>query len=145
MPLGAFAASNTLMNTLQSDPPLGHITTFGGHPVCCAAGLAALQFLEESNLVEEAEAKGALFEALLADHPKIREIRRCGLMLGVEIGDEATVQRLIQDFVANGLLPDTFLWRETAFRIAPPLIITDEQIRQTAQTVRECLDRLSTT
>ncbi len=63
-------------------------------------------------------------------------------LIGVEIGDEAVVQRLIADFVAHGLLPDTFLWRETAFRIAPPLIITDEQIRETAQTIRTCLDRL---
>lgn len=110
--------------------------------MCCAAGLAALKFLEESGLVEQADAKGALFEELLKGHPAIREIRRCGLMLGVEIGDEATVQRLIADFVDKGLLPDTFLWRETAFRIAPPLIITEEQIRQTAQTIRECLDRL---
>jgi acetylornithine/succinyldiaminopimelate/putrescine aminotransferase len=142
MPLGAFVASRERMSVLQSDPPLGHITTFGGHPVCCAAGLAALTFLEESGLVEQAEAKGALFEELLKDHPKIQEIRRFGLMLGVEIGDEAVVQRLIADFVVHGLLPDTFLWRETAFRIAPPLIITDDQIRGTAQTIRECLDRL---
>jgi acetylornithine/succinyldiaminopimelate/putrescine aminotransferase len=142
MPLGAFVASNERMSVLQSDPPLGHITTFGGHPVCCAAGLAALRFLEESGLVERAESKGALFEALLAGHSKIREIRRMGLMLGVEIGDEATVQRLISDFVACGLLPDTFLWRETAFRIAPPLTITEEQIRETAHTLRECLNRL---
>ncbi len=142
MPLGAFVASRERMSVLQSDPPLGHITTFGGHPVCCAAGLAAMKFLEESGLMEQAEAKGALFEELLTDHPKIREIRRCGLMLGVEIGDEAAVQRLIVDFVAHGLLPDTFLWRETAFRIAPPLTITEEQIRETVQTLRECLDRL---
>ena len=142
MPLGAFVASAERMNALQTDPPLGHITTFGGHPVCCAAGLAALRFLEESGLVEQADAKGALFEALLKDHPKIQEIRRCGLMLGVEIGNETTVQRLIADFVANGLLPDTFLWRETAFRIAPPLVITEDQVRETVQTVRECLDRL---
>lgn len=142
MPLGAFITSLEWMNVLQTDPPLGHITTFGGHPVCCAAGLAALQYLESTDLVEQADAKGALFEELLKDHPKIQEIRRCGLMLGVEIGHEETVQVLIKDFVENGLLPDTFLWRETAFRIAPPLIITEEQIRQTARTVRECLDRL---
>ena len=142
MPLGAFVASRKRMSVLQSDPPLGHITTFGGHPVCCAAGLAAMNFLEESDLVEQTEAKGALFEELLTEHPKIREIRRMGLMLGVEIGDEAVVQRLIADFVENGLLPDTFLWRETAFRIAPPLTITEGQIRETVQTLRECLDRL---
>ena len=142
MPLGAFIASIELMSLLQTDPPLGHITTFGGHPVCCAAGLAALQYLESTDLVEQAETKGALFEELLKDHPAIKEIRRCGLMLGVEIGDEEIVQVLIKHFVDKGLLPDTFLWRETAFRIAPPLIISDEQIRETAQTVRECLDRL---
>ncbi|MCD8186164.1 MAG: aspartate aminotransferase family protein [Rikenellaceae bacterium] len=143
MPLGAFISSRERMSVLQTDPPLGHITTFGGHPVSCAAGLAALEFLESSGLVEQAEQKGALFESLLCGHPCIREIRRCGLILGVEIGNENTVQRLIRDFVHKGLLPDTFLWRETAFRIAPPLIIREAEIRETAEVILACLDRLA--
>ncbi len=142
MPLGAFVSSTERMSVLQTDPPLGHITTFGGHPVCCAAGLAALRFLENSGIVEDADRKGAMFEELLKGHPSILEIRRTGLMLAVEMGDEQLVQRLVKDFVAHGLLPDTFLWCESAFRIAPPLIITDEQIRETAAIVRTCLDRI---
>lgn len=87
MPLGAFIASNRIMSVLKTNPVLGHITTFGGHPVCCAAGLAALEYILSERLTELADAKGALYESLLAGHPLVREIRRTGLLLGVEFGD----------------------------------------------------------
>lgn len=141
MPLGAFVASNEMMATLQTNPPLGHITTFGGHPVCCAAGLAALNFLENSGLVAEVERKGLLFEKSLAGHPAIRGIRRSGLLLAIQMDSEKVVQSVVRDFVEAGLLPDTFLWCESAFRIAPPLIITDEQIEETCGIVIGCLDK----
>jgi acetylornithine/succinyldiaminopimelate/putrescine aminotransferase len=86
MPLGAFVSSNEIMNSLQSNPVLGHITTFGGHPVCCAAGLAATKYLIDNKVVEYVEAKGALYENLLKNHPRVLEIRRCGLLLAVELG-----------------------------------------------------------
>ena len=89
MPLGAFVSRHEIMDTLQTDPVLCHITTFGGHPVCCAAGLAALNHLLENRIIEETERKGALYEELLHDHPAVREIRRAGLLLAVELGASA--------------------------------------------------------
>ena len=85
MPLGAFVSRPEIMQTLQENPVLGHITTFGGHPVCCAAGLAALNYLLDNKVVEGVEAKGALYARLLGNHPAVREIRRSGLLLAVEL------------------------------------------------------------
>ena len=142
MPLGAFVSRHEIMDTLQHDPALGHITTFGGHPVCCAAGLAALNYLLENRIVESVEAKGALYEELLADHPAVREIRRAGLLLAVELGDPAKLYRIMELFKQAGILSDWFLYCDTAFRISPPLTISEEEVRESAALVRECLDRL---
>jgi len=135
MPLGAFISSQVIMESLKTNPMLGHITTFGGHPVCCTAGLAAFEYLMDSEITAEADRKGKMFEDILTGHPLIQEIRRTGLLLAVEIGDEGLNQRIIRDFVKEGLVPDTFLFCESAFRIAPPLIITDEQIKETCGTI----------
>lgn len=143
MPLGAFAARREVMASLQSDPVLGHITTFGGHPVCCAAGMAALDYLLDNRVVEGVEAKGALYEALLGDHPAVREIRRSGLLLAVELGDAAKLYRTMELFKEAGILSDWFLYCDTAFRISPPLTITEDEIRESAAIVRKCLDRLN--
>ena len=142
MPLGAFVSSNAIMSGLQSDPPLGHITTFGGHPVCCAAGLAALNYIQEHDLATQAEPKGALFEALLRDHPAVREIRRSGLLLAVELGSSERLFRAMALLKEAGYLSDWFLFCDTAFRISPPLTISDEEVRDSAALIRECLDRL---
>lgn len=142
MPLGAYVSRNEVMATLQSNPALGHITTFGGHPVCCAAGLAALDYLLDNRVVEQVEAKGALYEALLADHPAVREIRRSGLLLAVELGDAAKLYRIMELFNEAGILSDWFLYCDTAFRISPPLTITEDEIRESAAIVRQCLYRL---
>ncbi len=142
MPLGAFVASQEIMSSLMSDPVLGHITTFGGHPVCCAAGLAAMKFLQDNRVVEDVERKGALYEQLLKDHPAVREIRRSGLLLAVELGESAKLYRLMDLFIEEGILSDWFLYCDTAFRISPPLIITDDQIRDCVALIRKCLDRL---
>lgn len=142
MPLGAFAACKEVMNALQSNPVLGHITTFGGHPVCCAAGLAALEYLLDNRLVEQAEGKGALYESLLGEHPQVQEIRRAGLLMAIELSDSAKLYRLMELFKENGILSDWFLFCDTAFRISPPLTISDEEIRDSARIIRECLDRL---
>ena len=142
MPLGAFVSRHEIMDTLQHDPALGHITTFGGHPVCCAAGLAALNYLLENRIVEGVEAKGALYEELLADHPAVREIRRSGLLLAVELGDSAKLYRIMELFKQAGILSDWFLYCDTAFRISPPLTISEEEVRESAALIRECLDRL---
>ena len=142
MPLGAFISSKKIMDSLQSEPVLGHITTFGGHPVCCAAGLAAYDYLVENGIVEQVEGKGARYESLLGDHPQVREIRRSGLLLAVELGSSEKLYRIMELFKEAGILSDWFLFCDTAFRISPPLTISDEEIRDSAQLIRACLDRL---
>ena len=142
MPLGAFISSKKIMDSLQSEPVLGHITTFGGHPVCCAAGLAAYDYLVENGIVEQVEGKGARYEALLGDHPQVREIRRSGLLLAVELGSSEKLYHIMELFKEAGILSDWFLFCDTAFRISPPLTISDEEIRDSAQLIRACLDRL---
>ncbi len=142
MPLGAFVSNHDTMNLLTHNPVLGHITTFGGHPVCCAAGLAAFNYIQKNNLLDEVESKGALFERLVADHPKVVEVRRCGLLLAVELGSSESYFRLLDLFIEAGILSDCFLFCESAFRISPPLTITTEQIEDCCRLIRSCLDRL---
>lgn len=142
MPLGAFAARREVMQTLTHNPVLGHISTFGGHPVCCAAGLAAARYILDNKLVEQVEAKGALYETLLADHPAVVEIRRSGLLLAVELGSSERMFAMMAMFKEVGILSDWFLYCDTAFRISPPLTITDEEIRDSAALIRQCLDKL---
>ena len=142
MPLGAFVARHEIMDTLQSNPVLGHITTFGGHPVCCAAGLAALEYLLEHHVVEQVEAKGALYEELLQGHPAVREIRRSGLLLAVELGSSERLYRIMELFKEAGIMSDWFLFCDTAFRISPPLTISEEEVRDSARIILGCLDRL---
>ena len=142
MPLGAFVSSREIMQSLTHNPVLGHITTFGGHPVCCAAGLAAMKFLQEEKVVEDVERKGAMFVELLKDHPAVKEIRRSGLLMAVELGESAKLYRLMDLFIEEGILSDWFLYCDTAFRISPPLIISDDEIRNCVALIRKCLDRL---
>ena len=140
MPLGAFIASNRIMSVLKTNPVLGHITTFGGHPVCCAAGLAALEYILSERLTELADAKGALYESLLAGHPLVREIRRTGLLLGVEFGDSELTARIVLRAIDRGLMTEWFLFHDTAMRIAPPLTITDAEIRESCEILLEVLN-----
>ena len=142
MPLGAFAARREVMQALTHNPVLGHISTFGGHPVCCAAGLAAARYILDNKLVEQVEAKGALYETLLADHPAVVEIRRSGLLLAVELGSSERMFAMMAMFKEVGILSDWFLYCDTAFRISPPLTITEEEIRDSAALIRQCLDKL---
>ena len=142
MPLGGFAANHQIMDTLQTNPVLGHITTFGGHPVCCAAGLAALNYLVEHRVVETVEQKGALYESLLQDHPQVKEIRRSGLLLAVELGASDKLYRMMELFSKEGIMSDWFLFCDTAFRISPPLTISLDEVRESAAIIRHCLDQL---
>ena len=142
MPLGAFVSSQEIMSTLTHNPVLGHITTFGGHPVCCAAGLAAMKFLQENKIVEDVERKGALYEELLKDHPAVKEIRRAGLLLAIELGESEKLYKIMDLFIEEGILSDWFLFCDTAFRISAPLVISDEEIRDSVRIIRNCLDRL---
>lgn len=142
MPLGAFAAPQRIMATLQCNPVLGHITTFGGHPVCCAAGLAALNYLLANEVVADVERKGALYDSLLSTHSQVIEIRRAGLLMAVELGNSERLYRMMELFKDAGILSDWFLFCDTAFRISPPLTISDDEIRDSARIIRECLDRI---
>lgn len=142
MPLGAFISSQEIMSTLTHNPVLGHITTFGGHPVCCAAGLAAMRFLQDNKVVEDVERKGALYEELLKDHPAVKEIRRSGMLLAVELGESEKLYKIMDLFIEEGIMSDWFLYCNTAFRISAPLVITDEEIRDSVRIIRNCLDRL---
>ena len=142
MPLGAFVSSQQIMSTLTHNPVLGHITTFGGHPVCCAAGLAAMKFLQDNKVVEDVERKGALYEELLKDHPAVKEIRRAGLLLAIELGESEKLYKIMDLFIERGILSDWFLFCDTAFRISAPLVISDDEIRDSVRIIRECLDIL---
>lgn len=139
MPLGAFVAAQQLMSSLSDNPVLGHITTFGGHPVCCAAGLAAFNHLVASDLVEQVEAKGQLFEQLL-QHPAIRAVRRKGLMLAVEFESYEQNKRIIDRCIENGVLTDWFLFAPHCLRIAPPLIIGEEEIRRACAVILSAVE-----
>lgn len=129
MPIGAFIAPNAIMQSLSKNPPLGHITTFGGHPVSCAASLATAQYLHESDLIEQVKFKANRFREGLV-HPAILEVRNCGLMMAVELEDFETVQKVIRYCLKNGLITDWFLFNNRSLRIAPPLIIKDEEIEK---------------
>lgn len=143
MPVGAFISSREIMRHLTHNPELGHITTFGGHPVSCAASLAALRVLLGSGLIETAAAKGDLFRELLSAHPAIKEIRGMGLMLGVELHDPSKMDLLFRNFLASRLVVDRFLFSPGAFRIAPPLVITERQIMECSRDLTGCLDAIT--
>ena len=98
--------------------------------------------MQEEKVVEDVERKGAMFVELLKDHPAVKEIRRSGLLMAVELGESAKLYRLMDHFIEEGILSDWFLYCDTAFRISPPLIITDDEIRNCVALIRKCLDRL---
>ncbi|MCX6260347.1 MAG: aspartate aminotransferase family protein [Bacteroidia bacterium] len=127
MPLGAFISSGEIMLSLMSKPPLGHITTFGGHPVCCAAGLASMKVLTEENLIESCSDKSNLFRDLLK-HDLINSIRGEGLLLAVQLARPEYVKYAVAKAPEFGLILDYFLFCDDAFRIAPPLTISEEEI-----------------
>lgn len=138
LPMGAFVSSRARMDLLTRDPVLGHITTFGGHPLPCVAGLAALEVLLEEGLVNNAARMGTLFKQLLV-HPRIKEVRGEGLMLAVDLGDADLVQQVVLGCLERGVLGFWFLSCPTAFRIAPPLVISEEQVREACAVILEVL------
>ena len=142
MPLGGVAANRAILYSFTNNPCLGHITTFGGHPVCCAAGLAALNYLINNKVVESVEHKGALFEERLKSHPRVLEIRRSGLLLALELGKSEYLYRLMEIFKEEGIMSDWFLYCDTAFRISPPLTISESEIEECCQIIIRSLDRL---
>jgi acetylornithine/succinyldiaminopimelate/putrescine aminotransferase len=139
MPIGAFIASNVIMDALKENPILGHITTFGGHPVCCAGGLAALEVLLNEKLVEQVAQKEALMRQLLV-HPSIKQIRGKGLMLAIELEDFDLNKKIIDRCIANGVITDWFLHCTNSMRIAPPLIISPDEIKKACAIIVEAIE-----
>jgi acetylornithine/N-succinyldiaminopimelate aminotransferase len=139
MPVGAFVSSNAIMDALKENPILGHITTFGGHPVCCAAGLAALEVLLNENLIATVAEKEALFKKLLV-HPAIKEVRGKGLMLAAEFESFDLNKKIIDRCIENGVIADWFLHCSNSMRIAPPLIITHDEIKKACEVILEAVE-----
>ncbi len=127
MPLGAFIADKKWMDAFTNNPVLGHITTFGGHPVCCAAGMAAMKVLLEEKCIEPVKKKEELFRSLLT-HPKIKTVRSFGLWMAVEFDSFETNKKVIDACIAGGVMTDWFLFAADCLRISPPLVISDRQI-----------------
>ncbi|MGC9375817.1 MAG: aspartate aminotransferase family protein [Bacteroidales bacterium] len=139
MPIGAFVSSNEIMSAFKTNPILGHITTFGGHPVSCAAAVASLKTIVDEKLCQKVKQKGQLFRELLV-HPEIKEIRGVGLFMAVELKNFGQVKKVIDIAVSKGLVTDWFLFHDSAFRIAPPLIITEKQIKEACNILLEAID-----
>ena len=138
LPMGAFIAEKKMMQTLTGDPILGHITTFGGHPLCCAAGLASLQVLLESGWIEQVKSKEALFRRLLI-HPRIREVRSAGLLIAIEFDSFEQNKAVIDACIASGMLTDWYLFAPQCLRIAPPLSITETEIEKACSIILSSL------
>jgi acetylornithine/succinyldiaminopimelate/putrescine aminotransferase len=130
------------MQTLSDNPPLGHITTFGGHPLCCASGLAALEILLKEKLHQKAEKKEKIFRALLK-HSRIKEIRGMGLMLAVEFNNEELCKKVIDKCLKKGIIVDWFLFCPTAMRIAPPLIIKEKEIKHACSIIISAIKEIT--
>ncbi len=143
MPIGAFIAPKHIMNVFAKKPMLGHITTFGGHPVCVAGALAALRILTEESLICHVSAKEALFIKLL-QHPAIAEVRSSGLMIAVELRQKEWLTPVISRAFENGLIVDYFLFDSKSFRIAPPLIISEDEISEACRKLLCIFDEICT-
>jgi len=139
MPLGAFISSEDIMSSLIAQPELGHITTFGGHPVCCAAGMASLNVILEEKLAEKCKAKSELFRNNL-DHQLIKDIRGEGLLLAVQLSDREYIRYVIKNAPRYGIILDYFLFCDDAFRIAPPLTISNDEIKMACRQLKLLLD-----
>ena len=141
LPIGTFIADKKIMACLTHDPMLGHITTFGGNPVCCAAALASLEVMRNENLLAEVETKGKLFEKHL-QHTRIKEIRRAGLMFALDFETKEEVHAIVHHALKNGVICFWFLSNPHSLRIAPPLIIHEKQILESCEVIMQAIDSL---
>lgn len=139
LPIGAFISSETIMRCLTHDPALGHITTFGGNPVCCASALATLEVMEQEDLIRQVEAKGQLIESLLK-HPTIKEVRRIGMLFAIDFDSADRVSRIVMNGKELGVISYWFLSHPYSFRIAPPLTITEDEIRHCCALLLQAID-----
>jgi acetylornithine/succinyldiaminopimelate/putrescine aminotransferase len=140
MPIGAFISSKEIMQTLMFNPVLGHITTFGGHPVSCAAALATIEVILNEELIEGVEEKSKLFMELLGKSPSIREIRSAGLMIALQMENFVQVKKVIDRCIEKGIIIDWFLFNDSSIRIAPPLTISESQIREACRVILESME-----
>jgi len=143
MPIGAFVASRENMLSFTFSPELGHITTFGGHPVSCAAAIASLEVIENEGLLTQVDQKAAIFREKIIAHPLVKEIRETGLMMAIDVGDEKLLGMIYNQLLTNHLITDRFLFQPTSFRIAPPLTITEEECTLLAALVVKSLDEIN--
>ena len=141
MPLGAFIADKKIMDSFTNNPVLGHINTFGGHPVCCAAGKAAMEFLLDEKIIQHIFDKEKLFLQNF-HHPKIKQVRSRGLMIAIEFADFDQNQRVINALLEKGFFSDWFLFASQCLRIVPPLTITDEELIEAQKALLEIVSEL---
>ena len=141
MPIGAFISSEEIMGVFRNNPILGHMTTFGGHPVSCAASLATLEVIQQENLLTGVESKANLFKEKLR-HPAIKAIRNCGLMMAAEMESFDVLKPVIDQAILDGVLTDWFLFCDNSMRIAPPLTITEEEIETACQIILGAIDKV---
>ncbi|HKK66701.1 MAG TPA: aminotransferase class III-fold pyridoxal phosphate-dependent enzyme, partial [Bacteroidales bacterium] len=142
MPLGAFVADKSIMDSFKTNPVLGHITTFGGHPVSCAAALASLKLILRDELVEQVESKSKLYFELLR-HPRFKKVWGKGLFIGIEMESPEEAARVMELGAKDGgFITDLFLFKPNAFRIGAPLIISEEQIRCSVKLILDVVERV---
>ena len=141
LPIGAFIANYHIMQCLTHNPMLGHITTFGGNPLSCAAALATLEVIEKEQLLDQVETKGKLFAELI-DHPRIKEVRRLGLLFAFEFETPDEVQFVVQECLKDGVICFWFLSNPHSFRIAPPLNIAESDIREACAIILKNIGKL---
>ncbi|MGC1241581.1 MAG: aspartate aminotransferase family protein [Chryseosolibacter sp.] len=139
LPIGAFISDRNIMKTLTHDPMLGHITTFGGNPVCCASALATLNVIEEEGLIDDVDRKGQIFEKYL-QHPDIKELRRIGLLFAVDFESAERVSSIVNYCKAQGVICYWFLSHPYSFRIAPPLTISETQIKESCEVIIDAIN-----
>ncbi len=141
LPIGAFLAKEEVMACIKTDPFLGHLTTFGGNPVCCAASLGVFEALETENLLSKVKQKEHLFRSLLV-HPLITAFRSQGLMMAAEMPDFFTLKKVIDLAIEHGVVTDWFLYCDNSMRLAPPLIISESEIREVCKILLACMDKV---
>lgn len=139
LPLGAFIARPELMRTLAADPPFAHVTTFGGHPVSCAAGLAALRFIHQRGLIVNAETMGRYLASAISDLAGVKEVRGLGLLLGIVLEEPSMTQAVLELALERDLLVGGFLYAEGVIRIAPPLVVSRELCDRAIEVLAESL------
>lgn len=142
MPIGGLVANRDILRVFASNPALGHITTFGGHPVCVAGAWGALEVLSEESIICHVARKEQLFHDRLR-HPLIKEIRSSGLFMAVVLKEKSLLTPVISGLFNNGIIVDYFLFCQDAFRIAPPLIISEEEIHEACDRILSTLDMLA--